>query len=69
MVDQEMLEAIGKMMDEKLRPIADRLDKLEESNAEVRSGVKFTYVICCFGLSILRRDFRDTAESPAAVCL
>ena len=39
MVDQEMLEAIGKMMDEKLRPIADRLDKLEESNAEVRSGV------------------------------
>ena len=39
MVDQEMLEAIGQMMDEKLRPIADRLDKLEESNAEVRSGV------------------------------
>ena len=39
MVDQEMLEALGQMMDEKLRPIADRLDKLEESNAEVRSGV------------------------------
>lgn len=39
MVDQEMLEAIGQMMDEKLQPIADRLDKLEESNAEVRSGV------------------------------
>lgn len=39
MVDQEMLEAIGQMMDEKLRPIVDRLDKLEESNAEVRSGV------------------------------
>ena len=39
MVDQEMLEAIGQMMDEKLRPIADRLDKLEQSYAEVRSGV------------------------------
>ena len=44
MVDKELLEAIGQMMDEKLdrklQPIVDRLDRLEESSAEVRSGVK-----------------------------
>ena len=43
MVDKELLEAIGQMMDErlvrKLQPIVDRLDKLEESSEEVRSGV------------------------------
>ena len=43
MVDKELLEAIGQMMDEKfdqkLQPIIDRLDKLEESNEEVRDGV------------------------------
>ena len=41
MVDKELLEAIGQMMDEKLdrklQPIVDRLDKLEESSEEVRS--------------------------------
>ena len=40
---KELLEAIGQMMDEKLdrklQPIVDRLDKLEESSEEVRSGV------------------------------
>ena len=40
---EELLEAIGQMMDEKLdrklQPIVDRLDKLEESSEEVRSGV------------------------------
>ena len=43
MVDKQLLEAIGQMMDEKLdrklHPIIDRLDKLEESSEEVRSGV------------------------------
>ena len=43
MVDKELLEAIGQMMDEKLdrklQPIVDRWDKLEESSEEVRSGV------------------------------
>ena len=43
MVDKELLEAIGQMMDEKLdrklQPFVDRLDKLEESSEEVRSGV------------------------------
>ena len=43
MVDKELLEAIGQMMDEKLdrklQPIVDRLDKLEEYSEEVRSGV------------------------------
>lgn len=43
MVDKELLEAIDQMMDEKLdrklQPIVDRLDKLEESSEEVRSGV------------------------------
>ena len=43
MVDKELLEAIGQMMDEKLdrklQPIIDRLDKLEECSEEVRSGV------------------------------
>lgn len=43
MVDKELLEAIGQMMDEKLdrklQPIVDRLNKLEESSEEVRSGV------------------------------
>lgn len=43
MVDKELLEAISQMMDEKLdrklQPIIDRLDKLEESSEEVRSGV------------------------------
>ena len=43
MVDKELLEAIGQMMaeklDRKLQPIVDRLDKLEESSEEVRSGV------------------------------
>ena len=43
MVDKELLEAIGQMMDEKLdrklQPIVDRFDKLEESSEEVRSGV------------------------------
>ena len=43
MVDKELLEAIGQMMDEKLdrklQPIVDCLDKLEESSEEVRSGV------------------------------
>lgn len=43
MVDKELLEAISQMMDEKLdrklQPIVDRLDKLEESSEEVRSGV------------------------------
>ena len=43
MVDKELLEAIGQMMDEKLdrklQPIVDRLDKLEDSSEEVRSGV------------------------------
>ena len=43
MVDKELLEAIGQMMDEKLdrklQPIVDRLDKLEESSEAVRSGV------------------------------
>ena len=43
MVDKELLEAIGQMMDEKLdrklQPIVDHLDKLEESSEEVRSGV------------------------------
>ena len=43
MVDKELLEAIGQMMDEKLdrklQPIVDRLDELEESSEEVRSGV------------------------------
>ena len=43
MVDKELLEAIGQMMDEKLdrklQPIVARLDKLEESSEEVRSGV------------------------------
>lgn len=43
MVDKELLEAIGQMMDEKLdrklQPIVDRLDKLKESSEEVRSGV------------------------------
>ena len=43
MVDKELLEAIGQMMDEKLdrklQPIVDRLDKLAESSEEVRSGV------------------------------
>ena len=43
MVDKELLEAIGQMMDEKLdrklQPIVDPLDKLEESSEEVRSGV------------------------------
>ena len=43
MVDKELLEAIGQMMDEKLdqklQPIIERLDNLEESQDEVRSGV------------------------------
>ena len=54
MVDKELLEAIGQMMeaqkkelsvmmdeklDQKLQPIINRLDKLEESNEEVRDGV------------------------------
>ena len=43
MVDKELLEAIGQMMDEKLdrklQPIVDRLDKLEDSSEDVRSGV------------------------------
>ncbi len=43
MVDKELLEAIGQMMDEKLdqklQPIIERLDNLEESQEEVRSGV------------------------------
>ena len=43
MVDKELLEAIGQMMDEKLdrklQPIVDRVDKLAESSEEVRSGV------------------------------
>ena len=42
MVDKELLEAIGQMMDEKfdqkLQPIIDRLDKLEESHEEIRDG-------------------------------
>lgn len=42
-MDKELLEAIGRMMDEKLdqklQPIIERLDRLEESNEEVRGGV------------------------------
>ena len=45
MVDKELLEAIGQMMDEKfdqkLQPIIDRLDKLEESNEECGNVIKF----------------------------
>lgn len=43
MVDKELLEAISQMMDEKLdqklQPIIERLDKLEESQEETRGGV------------------------------
>lgn len=46
MDERALLEAIGQMMDTKLKPINERLDamdsrldKLEESNEEVRDGV------------------------------
>ena len=39
MVDKELLAAIGIMMDAKLQPIIDRLDKIEERQEETRSGV------------------------------
>ncbi len=36
MVDQEMLMAMSEMMDQKLRPVYDRLDKLESDMQYVR---------------------------------
>lgn len=46
MIDQEMLQALGALMDQKLQPITarlesieDRLEAVEESVDEVRSGV------------------------------
>lgn len=45
-MDKELLEAIGQMMDEKLKPIHERLDTMEgkldgliEVHEETRSGV------------------------------
>ncbi|MGE4276314.1 MAG: hypothetical protein AB7E30_03940 [Lawsonibacter sp.] len=45
-MDKELLEAIGQMMDEKLKPIHERLDTMEdkldgliEAHEETRSGV------------------------------
>lgn len=46
MVDQELLQAIGQMMDEKLEPINEELkglredvEDLKEGQEEIRSGV------------------------------
>lgn len=39
MVDVELLEAIGKLMDEKLKPIQERLDAIEEGQEEIRDSV------------------------------
>lgn len=39
MVDVELLEAIGKMMDQKLKPIQERLDAIEEGQEEIRDSV------------------------------
>lgn len=39
MTDQEILQAMSQMMDQKLVPIIDRLDALEESQEETRNGV------------------------------
>lgn len=39
MVDVELLEAIGKMMDEKLKPIQERLEAIEEGQEEIRDSV------------------------------
>jgi hypothetical protein len=39
MVDRETLEAIGQMMDEKLKPIHEELAALREDQAETRDGV------------------------------
>lgn len=36
MVDQELLQAIGAMMDQKIAPIYTRLDKLEEDILEIK---------------------------------
>ncbi|RKI63420.1 hypothetical protein D7V91_17465 [bacterium 1xD42-67] len=39
MTDQELLQAMSQMMDQKLQPIIERLDALEESQEETRNGV------------------------------
>jgi len=39
MVDKELLQAIGEMFDEKLRPITQRLDAIEEGQEEIRTSV------------------------------
>ena len=36
---QEDLKAIGALMDQKLTPIIERLDALEEGQEEIRTGV------------------------------
>lgn len=39
MTDQELLKAIRTIVQEENKPIKERLEKLEEGQAEVRSGV------------------------------
>ncbi|MEY8403732.1 hypothetical protein AALA54_10390 [Oscillospiraceae bacterium 44-34] len=39
MTDQELLQAMSQMMDQKLQPIIERLDTLEENLEETRNGV------------------------------
>lgn len=39
MDNQELLKAVRQMMQEELNPVMERLDKLEEVQEELRSGV------------------------------
>lgn len=60
MVDQEMLMAMSEMMDEKLEPVYDRLDKLEADMKYVRVVQLENNVIP--RLNTIEAYYVDTAE-------
>lgn len=60
MVDQEMLIAMSEMMDEKLGPVYDRLDKLESDMKYVRVVQLENNVIP--RLNTIEAYYVDTAE-------